>query len=390
MRSSRWRGARASFGEPFEASVKQMVKAVLGSPHFLYRVELDPDPDSAAPHPLDGYELASRLSYLLWSSMPDDTLLSLAESGELLTTGVLLEQLDRLLESERSREFVAGFGGQWLGLRGLESHQIDATVFPDWNEDLRGAMVQEGLAYFTEFLGRGMDEFFTADVNFVDTELAQLYGLRGMYAMATRVEESGDKRRGFLGLASFLTLTSFAHRTAPTLRGKWVLENLLCQEIAPPPPNVPELDDAPEGDEKPQSVNVRERLAAHRENPQCAGCHTILDPIGLGLENFDAIGRYRQEYAPGDAIDASGLLPDGQSFSGITELSGLLANDARLPECASEKLMTYALSRKLLPSDQPFLDAVRDEWRSDGMTLRALLERVVLSDPFRMRAGEAP
>jgi Protein of unknown function (DUF1588)/Protein of unknown function (DUF1592)/Protein of unknown function (DUF1585) len=326
----------------------------------------------------------------VWSSMPDDTLFDLADSGELLQAATLREQLDRLLESERSSEFVAGFGGQWLGLRGLQSHQIDATVFPDWNDDLRDAMVQEGLAYFTEFIDRGMDEFFTADVNFVDAKLAKLYGLRGTYGTVTRVEEQGDQRRGFLGLASFLTLTSFAHRTAPTLRGKWVLENLLCEQIAPPPPNVPELNDEPEGQDKPQSVNVRERLAAHRENPQCAACHTILDPIGLGLENFDAIGRYRSEYAPGDPIDASGLLPDGRTFSGITELSGLLANDTRLPECASQKLMTYALSRKLLPGDQPFLDGVRDDWRSDGMTLRALLERIVLSDPFRMRAGDAP
>jgi hypothetical protein len=234
-----------------------------------------------------------------------------------------------------------------------------------------------------------MAEFFTADVNFVDRPLAALYGIDGSFAQPTRVSEASDERRGFLGLASFLTVTSFAHRTAPTLRGKWVLETLLCEAIAPPPADVPELDENAADSMAGQSLNVRERLAEHRENPQCAACHTILDPIGLGLENFDAVGRHRSAYANGDAIDASGELPDGAQFDGLRELSTLLAGDERLIECASEKLLTYALSRQLVASDQPYLDEIREQWQREGLGLRALLERIVLSDLFRQRRGEA-
>jgi hypothetical protein len=383
--------AAIELGDDFAGSIKQVVKALLSSVHFLYRVELDSDPTSLAAHPLDGYELASRLSYLLWSTMPDDALFELADSAELQSDEALRAQLDRMLGDERARAFVTSFAGQWLGLRDLQNHQVDAEVFPDWDEALRTAAIEEGLLYFSEFLNGtlGMEAFFTADVNFVDRRLAELYGMSGGGSTVTRVSDDSDARRGFLGLASFLTVTSFAHRTAPTLRGKWVLQNLLCEEIPPPPADVPELEEDGDDAASAQMLNVRERLAEHRQNPQCAACHTLLDPIGLGLENFDAIGQHRTQYANGDAIDASGMLPDGASFDGIDELSALLGQDPRLADCASEKLMTYALSRELVKSDEPYLLEIREQWQREGLGLRALLERIVLSDLFRMRRGEA-
>jgi hypothetical protein len=377
-------------GEAFDASIALVVRALLSSVGFLYRVELDADPTSPVAHPLTDYELASRLSYLLWSTMPDDALLDAAERGELQQDAELAAQLERLLEDPRSERFVGSFAGQWLGMRSLQSHQVDADAFPAWDQELRDAMIREGLRYFDQFLhgDRSFGEFFTADVSFVDAPLAELYGFDGDDFDPDRpLSVTSDARRGFLGLASFLTLTSFSHRTAPTLRGKWVLESLLCQSIPPPPPDVPELE-GDSGGADAESLNVRERLAMHRENPACAGCHTTLDPIGLGLESFDAIGRHRTSYTGGDPIDATGELPSGERFDGLLELSALLADDPRLSECVTEKLVTYALSRKLVDSDQPHLDELRQGFVAGGSSLRGLLRAIVLSEPFRYRRGE--
>jgi hypothetical protein len=296
-----------------------------------------------------------------------------------------------MLSDDRASRFVESFAGQWLGLRDLESHQVDQTAFPSWNDGLRKSMVQEGLSYFEEFLtGRSMSDFFTADVNFVDGPLAQLYGMSAGGTSETKVTNTSDARRGFVGLASFLTMTSYSYRTAPTLRGKWVLENLLCQDIPPPPPNVPKLDSATADPASLQSENVRQRLEAHRVDPACASCHKILDPIGLGLENFDAIGKYRTQYVNGDVIDASGTLPDGTSFVGLTELTAALSEDTRLLDCVTRKMMTYALSRELVASDVSYTRKIQADWASDGLGLASLLKRIVLSDPFRYRRGESP
>jgi hypothetical protein len=381
--------AALELGEDFTGALKNALKALLSSASFLYRIELDPEPASTEPRRLNGYELASRLSYLVWSTMPDEGLLELAKSGDLTSEDVLVEQLSRLLADSRSRRFIESFGGQWLGLRQLESHQVDSSEYPDWNAKLREAMVAEGLAYFTEFLQgeRGISEFFTADVNFVNAPLADLYGLSPREGdELTRVTDTSDERRGFLGLASFLTLTSFSKRTAPTLRGLWVLENLLCTHVDPPPMAVPDLETASGSGEA--SDNVRERLEAHRSNAGCAGCHQILDPIGLGLENFDAIGRYRETYAGGDLVDAAGELPSGEKFNGLFELSSLLAEDERLADCVVKKLMTYALSREIVASDATYVHAIKDAWTADGQGLAALLERIVTHDAFRSRRGE--
>jgi hypothetical protein len=364
---------------------------MLASAPFLYRVEIDPEPSSLTPHPVGAYELASRLSYLVWSTTPDALLLQAAAKGELANSDGLSKQLSRLLADKAASQFVASFAGQWLGLRDLQSHQVDPGVFPDFNDALRNSMVREGLAYFDEFLsgGRSVAEFFTADVNFIDAPLGKLYGIAGGGTTdPVRVTNTSDTRRGFVGLASFLTLTSFSYRTAPTLRGKWVLENLLCQTIPPPPPDVPKLDAASADPNSLQSENVRVRLEAHRANPVCASCHEILDPIGLGLENYDAIGKYRTKYANGDRIDASGELPDGTQFTGLTELTQALSKDSRFTDFVSQKMLTYALSREVVDSDDAYLQQIRDRWTKDGMDLSSLVKGIVLSDPFRNRRGE--
>jgi hypothetical protein len=384
-----------ALGEDFNGAIKQVVKTVLASVPFLYRVEMDSDPNSKAAHPLDAYELASRLSYLQWSTMPDDQLFMAASDGSLMKTDVLSAQVDRMLADPKAKEFTASFAGQWLGLRTFQGHQVDTTVFPMFDEATRQAMYQEGILYFSEFLAGSltMDKFFSTDMNFVNAKLGAFYGITGGGATdLTKVTNTGDERVGFLGLGAFLTQTSYSYRTAPTLRGVWVLENLLCQEIPPPPANVPDLDGPAAPVTMTQSQNVRMRLAAHRQNPACSACHTTLDPIGLGLENFDAVGRFRQTYPNGDAIDASGVMPDGATFNGLPSLAALLGRnaDTRLIDCAAKKLMTYGLSREITDADGPYVNQVRDNWKKQGLGMRNLLKTIILNDTFRFRRGEPP
>lgn len=382
-------------GEDFNGAIKHVVKTVLASVPFLYRIEMDADPNANTKHPLDAFELASRLSYLQWSTMPDTQLFMLASSGELLKSDVLQAQVDRMLSDARATEFTNSFAGQWLGLRAFQAHQVEAMVFPAFDEPLRQAMFQEGVMYFSEFLNgaQTMDKFFTADMNFVNTKLAAFYKIAGGGATdLQKVTNTTDQRVGFLGLGAFLTQTSFSYRTAPTLRGVWVLENLLCEHIPPPPPNVPDLDNPMVPASMTQSQNVRERLAAHRQNPACATCHTVLDPIGLGLENFDAVGAFRDKYANGDPIDASGVMPDGATFNGLPSLAALLgrADDKRILDCASEKMMTYALAREVTDADHAYRDQIRETWKKQGLGLKTLLKTIILNDTFRFRRGEPP
>jgi hypothetical protein len=377
-------------GEDTTGGIKQAIKSMLSSLPFLYRIEMDADPNSLVPHPLNAYELASRLSYLAWSTMPDDNLFGLAQTGQLVNEASLSAELDRLLADARVSNFVSSFAGQWLGMTELKGHQVEPTAFPDWNEPLRQAMIQEGLLYFQEFLmgGRSMKEFFTADVNFVNAPLSKLYGIPGSATdQPMKVTNTTDARMGFMGLASFLTFSSFTYRTAPTLRGKWVLENLLCEELPPPPAVVPKLDPAG-GSMMAQSQNVRVRLEAHRSMPECAACHAVLDPIGMGLENFDGIGKYRAKYANGDAIDSSGVLPDKSTFKNLAELTAILSKptDTRLLDCTSKTMMIYTLSRPVVATDDPYLQQIRQTW--SGGNLGALLKQIVMNDTFRLRRGE--
>jgi hypothetical protein len=386
-----------TLGETPENSIKQVVKTVLASPQFLYRIEFDPAPGSDTAHALDPYELASRLSYLGWSSMPDDQMFALAASGQITSDASIVAQIDRMLaDPQKGNVFTETFAAQWLGARDMKAHQVEPTAFKSFDEPLRDAMIQEQYLYFNEFLKGSlpMTQFFTTDVNFVNQRLATHYGIQGITGTnMQKVTNTSDTRVGFMGLGSFLTFTSFSYRTAPTLRGKWVLEELLCQTIAMPPADVPKLDTAPATDMSAQTQNVRERLALHRTRTDCAVCHATLDPIGLGLENFDAIGAYRQKYAASDAnpIDSSGVMPTKETFSTVAQLAGILSSGSyaeKLTDCASEKMMTFALSRSLGAADEPYLGQIRAKWKTDGYGLKALLKNIVLNDTFRWRHGE--
>jgi hypothetical protein len=389
-----------ALGETADDSIKQVVKTLLASTQFLYRVEYDANPASLTAHALDPYELATRLAYLGWSTMPDKTLFDLAAAGQLETDASLTAQIDRMLADPKGANFTNSFAGQWLGVRDMQAHQVEPSAFPMFDESLRAALVQEELLYFDEFLTGPlpMTAFFTTKENFVNARLAQHYGFPAVGATAgfERVMNGSPNRVGFLGLGSFLTFTSYSYRTAPTLRGKWVLLNLLCQTIPNPPAMVPKLDaTALPTDANAQQEDVRMRLTQHRAAAECSSCHALLDPIGLGLENFDAVGAYRTKYAPTSPtpIDASGMLPSGETFSSLGQLAAILSTGPRaqqLTDCASKKMMTYALSRSLTAADDPYLNQVRASWAGQGWGLKALLKNIVVSDPFRFRRGEAP
>jgi hypothetical protein len=399
--------ARASDGT---AAMKEMIRALLSSASFLYRVEVPTDPASAMPQGLNGYEMASRLSYLHWSTAPDDTLYQLAAAGGLADTATLEMQVDRMLDDARGTEFNSNFGGQWLDIRKLGQHSVTATIFPTFSEPLRAAMATEGYMWFQEFVqgNRPITDWFTADFNYVNGVLAQHYGYTlpaGADPNAfTKMEVPGDARSSFMGLAHFLTDTSFPGRTSPTTRAVWVLENLMCTPPPQPPPNVPKL----EATAKPNSgavdpatiVNVKARLEAHRQNPMCNSCHQLLDPLGLALENFDGIGAYRTTYSNGEAIDATGSFPvhaaDGtttapQPFTDAPSLAALLATDARFTPCVTKQIFSYALGRVAGPSDDAYLAQINTNWASrGGLTIRNLIKSVVINDTFRFSRGEAP
>jgi hypothetical protein len=380
-----------------ENAVKQVVKAMLASPQFLYRIEFDTNPASLTPHAVSSYELASRLSYLLFSSMPDATLFGLAASDQIQTSANLSMQVDRMLADPKGANFTNSFAGQWLGASLMAAHNVEPTAFQTYTPALGAAMATENLMYFNEFLTGALPftQFFTTQENFVNTPLAAHYGFGTPTGTAFQKVTNGSPNRvGFMGLGSFLTFSSYSYRTAPTLRGKWILLNLLCQVIPPPPPGVPTLDPATGSASDPslQQENVRARLEAHRQAATCAACHATLDPIGLGLENFDAIGKYRTSYvANGPTIDSSGMLPSGETFQSLPQLAQILSTGTHLSQstdCASHKMLTYALSRELGSADDPYLGQIRTAWASQGWGLKALLKNIVLNDTFRLRRGE--
>ena len=304
---------RASWVRTSPPRSRWCCETLLSSAEFLYRIELDPDPESTAGHPLGPFELASRLSYFLWSSAPDDALLDAASDGSLLNAEVLSAAVDRMLADAKSERLVVNLAGQWLGAREVMSHPVDPKFF-QWSRPTAQAASQEILLYFSDFLrsGRSWFDFPAADVNFVDGALAYFYGIPTDPGVGTfeRVEYSGDKRAGFFGLAGFLSVTSLDRRTSPSRRGRWIASNLLCRDPPPPPPVVPMLDgDEPGADGGSATVNVRESLEKHRQNPGCAACHALFDPYGLALEHYDAIGHFRAAYEDGAPVDASATLP---------------------------------------------------------------------------------
>jgi Protein of unknown function (DUF1592)/Protein of unknown function (DUF1588)/Protein of unknown function (DUF1587)/Protein of unknown function (DUF1585)/Protein of unknown function (DUF1595) len=376
-------------GESELGALQHVLTAMLASAPFLYRTELPPSAAQASRvRALDGYELASRLSYFLWSTLPDAELFRLAADGSLAEDDtVLREQLARMLDDARAQALVDNFAGQWLGLRELAQHKVMPERYPEFDAPLRDAMIEEARSYFAAFLfeERPFTEFLRAELHFVDARLAAHYGIsKPGQAGFTRWEQPIGERRGFLGLAAFLTVSSFAHRTSPTLRAKWVLEELLCSPVPPPPPQVMDQLDGEDMSNAAAGIeNVRTRLELHRSDPSCAGCHQQMDPIGLGFESFDGIGKSRDRYENGDPIDTRGELPDGTSFDGPGELSDILTADPRFARCVTEKLLIYALGRSLA-GERALVQRILDG-AGERASLRALIEQIVTSDAFRQQ-----
>ena len=372
-------------GEGVEEGLELALRGILLSPHFIYRPELDDDPLSAQPRLLNDYELASRLSYFLWSSMPDQALFAAAANGSLRGESELRAQVDRMLNDPKAQALVDNFAGQWLRIRSLEDHDPDYASFPQWDGALRDAMGQEAKLFFSEFLrgNASMDELLLADFTFLNDRLADHYGLP--FDLGSQLERvdlgANDPRFGLLTLGSLLTVTSTPIRTSPVKRGVWILEQLLCSEPPPPPPGVEGL---PEGDMS--SGSLRDRLELHRADPTCASCHNLMDPLGLGLENYDAIGSFRTE-DDGFPVDASGQLIDGQAFTNAREMAALIQQDERFEHCIVEKLFTYALGRPAASTEEPFIEAIAEEFAQSGSELPELIKLIVTSEPFLTRRG---
>ena len=371
----------------FEAGIERALRALLVSPDFLFRVVSDPPgAEPGTPYRLSGLELASRISFFLWSSLPDDELLAVAEAGGLDDPAVVEAQVRRMLADPRSEALARNFAGQWLRLRNISGALPSDVLFPDFGESLRQDFVRETELFFDSILreGRGVIDLLTADHTFLNERLARHYGIPGVYGSDfRRVSLADGNRRGLLGQGSILTVTSYPDRTSPVGRGKWVLENVLGTPPPPPPPNVPELEPA---EDTGRVLAMRERMEQHRENPVCASCHRVMDPLGLALENFDAIGRWRGHMPGGIAIDASGTMPDGTAFDGPAELRGLLVRDReQFATVVTEKLLIYALGRGIEYYDAPAVRRIVRGSAADDYGLASLVVGVVRSTPFQMR-----
>jgi hypothetical protein len=370
-------------GETFEGSIQLVLQAVLISPHFLFKVELDPPGKEGEPRELNDFEVATRLSYFLWSSMPDDELFDLAEQGKLRQDGNLETQIRRMLASPKSKALAENFAGQWLELRSLDIRTPDTELFPAWNTELRQAMRTETELLFDAIVreDRSVLDLLAADFTFVNEPLAKHYGISGVSGKEfRRISTAGTPRGGILTQASFLTITSNPNRTSPVKRGKWILENILGTPPPPPPPDVPELAEAKKGEDL---GSLRARLEEHRSNPACASCHERMDPLGFAMENFDAIGAWRDKEGS-SPIDSSGKLPSGQSFAGAAELRDLIVKTRQeeFLHCLAEKLLTYALGRGLEYYDQCAVDTITKALREDGFKFSRLVLGIAQSDPF--------
>ena len=378
----------------FEAGIEMGLRRILMSPDFLFRRERDPESlATGSVYEVSDLELASRLSFFLWSSIPDDELLGLAERGELDDASVLAHQVQRMLADDRARSLVDNFGGQWLYLRNIGLVTPDPYAFEDFDANLRESMQRE-MELFLDSQVRedhGIQELLTADYTFVNERLARHYDIPNIYGNHfRRVTLSGDHdpRRGLLGKGSLLTVTSYAHRTSPVLRGKWLLENILGSPPPPPPPDVPALEENPERGE---ARSVRERLEQHRANPVCASCHQVMDPLGFALENFDGIGRWRVTGDGGGAIDAAGTLVDGRDVNGPASLrEALVERPDQFVTTVTEKLLTYALGRGIEYYDAPAVRRIVREAAADDYRWSAVMLGIVRSTPFTLRRTYEP
>jgi mono/diheme cytochrome c family protein len=370
-------------GDSFESGIRLALEAILVNPNFLFRIEQDPAGAGPA-HRIADLELASRLSYFLWSSMPDDEILGLAAQHRLHVPETLHAQMKRMLSDPRSRALVENFGGQWLQFRNLDVLKPDPQKFPEFDAGLREAMRTETEMFFSAIVheDRSILDFLDGRFTYRNERLAKHYGIPGVTGREfRRVELDGSQRSGVLTQASVLTVSSYPTRTSPVIRGKWVLENLLDTPPPPPPADVPPLNEAAIG----ATLSMREQLEQHRSNPACAGCHARMDPIGFGLENYDAIGRYRTSEGK-FRIDSSGTLPGGKSFAGAAGLKRILRDDPQVfTRALSEKLLTYALGRGLESYDRAAVAGIVDRIQQNGYRFSALVQAIVDSVPFEMR-----
>ena len=372
----------------FETGIQFALERLLVSPDFLFRIEQDPrnaEPDSM--YPVTDTELASRLSFFLWSSLPDDELLDLVERSELRDPGVLETQVKRMMSDSRSSGFIENFVGQWLYLRNLDGIYPDPAAFPEFDENLREAFQRETELFIDDQIrsDRSLRELLSADYTYVNERLAEHYGIPKIYGNRYRkVMLEGAERGGLFGHGSLMMVTSYPNRTSPVLRGKFVLENLLGGPPPEPPPNVPALETSNDG----KQLTMREAMAMHRENPACRVCHAAMDPIGFSLENYDAVGKWRTQFA-GQAIDASGLLPDGNTFDGPDGLRGLLLERPDdFVGTITEKLMRFALGRSLEYYDMPEVRGIVRAAREDDYRWSSVILGVIKSAPFQMRGTE--
>jgi hypothetical protein len=375
----------------FEEGIESALQLILASPEFLFRVEADPanlPPDAV--YRLGDLALASRLSFFLWSSLPDEQLLTLAVQGRLKTPAVLEQQVKRMLSDPRSGALADNFAEQWLFLRNLKSTAPSLEVFPDFDDNLRQSMRQETKLFFASIMreDRSILDLLNANYTFINERLARHYGIPNVYgSQFRRVTITDEARRGLLGQASILTVTSYPNRTSPVQRGKWILTNLLGTPPQPPPPNVPQLKENGEGS---RPLSLRERMEAHRTNPVCAGCHRIMDPIGFALENFDGIGRWRTE-DDGAKIDPSGTLFNGAQVSGPVALREMLTSRPEVfAQVMTERMLTYALGRGLEYYDMPVVRKIVRESATQNYRFSSLVLGVVNSIPFQMKTKKAP
>ena len=364
----------------FEAGIRLALQRILVSPDFLFRIEVDPaNIRSGFAYRVSDVELASRLSFFLWSSGPDDELLDLAERGRLRDRAVLERQVVRMLADPRAKTLVSNFVGQWLYLRNVEAVLPDPSAFPDFDENLRAALARETDLFFESMLreDRSLLDLLRADYTFLNARLARHYGMSGIHGTEfRRVTLTNEERKGLLGKGSVLTVTSYPNRTSPTLRGKFVLENLLGSPPPPPPPNVPSLKE----DKDLGLLTMRERLALHQASPVCSSCHSRMDPLGFALENFDGLGRWRT------GVDSSGVLPDGTRIDGPAGLRQvLLDRKDQFVTTATERLLTYALGRGVEPFDMPAVRKIVRDAAPTDFRWSSLIGGIVNSVPFQMR-----
>jgi hypothetical protein len=376
-------------GDSLEEGVRLSLQAVLMSPNFLFRIERDPA-GTAGAYRLTDHELASRLSYFLWSSMPDDALLRAADRGTLHQPAILEAQVRRMLESPKSDALSDNFAAQWLNLRLLDRKKPDAARFPTVDDELLDAMRRETLMFVTALIreDRSILEFIDGQFTFLNGPLARHYGVKGIdgeefQRVSLRSNPSGAQRSGIVTQASILTLSSYATRTSPVLRGKWLLENLLGTPLPPPPAEVPPLEEANLG----TAASLRQRLEQHRANAACATCHNQMDPLGFSLENYDAAGRWRTRDGNFD-VDSVGTLPDGNTIAGAAGLKNILRSQSALfTRNLAEKMLTFALGRGLESTDAPAVEEISRQTAAADYKFSSLILGIVKSSPFQMRKG---